>query len=809
MKLKDFKIFILLFIFGFCSYSQNKISGYVSEKLTNFRLDGVTIYDVESGLIGNTKSDGYYEILTEKKLITLVFIAEGYQYFEKTLELKGDLVLNVVFSNPIQELSEVVVKANNQKIFQLSKLKDVEGTAIYAGKKSEVISMDLSMANLASNNSRQIYNQVAGLNIYQNDDAGLQLNIGGRGLDPNRTSNFNTRQNSYDISADALGYPESYYTPPAEALKEIQIVRGAASLQYGTQFGGLVNFIIRDPVLNKPFEIITRNSIGSNSLYTNFTSLSGTKNKLSYYSFINYKKGDGFRPNSDFESFNSFFNLKYQINDKTSLSTEFTYMKYLAHQAGGLSDSMFYTNPLQSNRSRNWFGLNWFLYNFKIKHQFNPATNFSLNLFGLKATRNALGFRTNRVDQIDSNNERDLIKGDFKNIGLESRFLKKYNLKNKKNVFLVGFKFYKSNNTSQQGPGSSDSSANFKFSFDNFPNYNNQSSYYYPNLNYSLFGENIFYVSEKLSLTPGFRLEYIKTESDGFYKKINLDGAGNVILNSTIEDSEIRKRNFFLFGLGASFKPSKSLEVYSNISENYRSVTFADISISNPAYSINPEISDENGYTFDIGLRGSFRKKFSYDLGFFSLFYNNRIGFVQKVFNDGSVKSEKGNVGNAIMYGLESLIDFDLNDIFIKNNDFIFNYFFNSSFITSEYTSSKVPGIEGKKVEFVPEFNIKSGIKFGYKNLLINFQYSYLSSQFTDASNAIKSNLSGVIGEIPSYDIFDISASYSFEKIKIESGINNLLNNYYFTRRATGYPGPGIIPSEPRSFYFSTQIKFN
>tara|TARA_Y100000389_G_scaffold204433_1_gene256922 strand:- start:111 stop:392 length:282 start_codon:yes stop_codon:yes gene_type:complete len=93
--------------------------------------------------------------------------------------------------------------------------------------------------------------------------------------------------------------------------------------------------------------------------------------------------------------------------------------------------------------------------------------------------------------------------------------------------------------------------------------------------------------------------------------------------------------------------------------------------------------------------------------------------------------------------------------------------------------------------------------------LLLNIQYSYLSSQFTDASNAIKSNLSGVIGEIPSYDIFDISASYSFEKIKIESGINNLLNNYYFTRRATGYPGPGIIPSEPRSFYFSTQIKFN
>ena len=79
------------------------------------------------------------------------------------------------------------------------------------------------MANLASNNARQIYSQIPGLNIYQNDDAGLQLHIGGRGLDPNRTSNFNTRQNNYDISADVLGYPESYYTPLQKQLKKFRL----------------------------------------------------------------------------------------------------------------------------------------------------------------------------------------------------------------------------------------------------------------------------------------------------------------------------------------------------------------------------------------------------------------------------------------------------------------------------------------------------------------------------------------------------------------------------------------------------------
>ena len=143
------------------------------------------------------------------------------------------------------------------------------------------------MANLAINNARQIYSQVVGLNIFQNDDAGLQLNIGGRGLDPNRTSNFNTRQNGYDISADVLGYPESYYSPPAEAVDEIQILRGAASLQYGTQFGGLVNFILKKPNNYKPFEIITRNTLASYGLFTNFTSISLNKKKNEPYAIFN------------------------------------------------------------------------------------------------------------------------------------------------------------------------------------------------------------------------------------------------------------------------------------------------------------------------------------------------------------------------------------------------------------------------------------------------------------------------------------------------------------------------------------------
>ena len=795
-------------MFWINGYTQSQVTFIVKTEGDNV-LDTkfVDVFDRDQGFIRKAPIGEEFLLEIEKESISLVFLAEGFEIFEKKLDISRDKEVLIILKPLVEGLSEVVISAKKREVFQLSRLKDFEKTAIYAGKKTEVILIEQSMANLASNNARQIYSQIPGLNIYQNDDAGLQLHIGGRGLDPNRTSNFNTRQNNYDISADVLGYPESYYTPPSEAIEEIQIVRGAASLQYGTQFGGLVNFKLKSSTTYKPVEVTTRNTFGTNNLYTNFSLVSGNINDFKYLTFFNFKSGDGFRPNSKFDSSNFFFSLNRKIKD-LEISFEITYLDYLAQQPGGLSDEMFLQNPFQSNRARNWFELNWFLYNTKVDYKFSENSNFNFNFFGLKAQRNALGFRSNRVSQIDSDGERDLIKGDFKNFGFETRWLKKYKISKYNSVFLVGNKFYKSNNTSQQGPGSNSSGPEFNFRLDEYPNYSLQSNYNYPNENISFFTENIFYLSDKFSITPGARYEYIKTATDGSYKKINTDAAGNVILNLSIDSSDSRKRSFTLFGLGLSYKRSEKIEYYANISQNYRSVTFADISIINPAFSINPNIMDEKGFTADFGLRGTVDKIISFDLSFFNLSYQDRIGFVQRAYRDGSVKSERGNVGDANILGVESLIDLNLKEFSgINNNNYLFSVFLNTSFIDSEYVKSEEPGVTGKKVEFIPNSNIKTGLRFGYKNFLFSTQYTFLSSQYTDSSNAVAGNLSGVIGLIPSYEIVDISSSFLAGRFKFELGINNLFDKAYYTRRATGYPGPGIITSPNRNIYFTTQFK--
>jgi Fe(3+) dicitrate transport protein len=88
----------------------------------------------------------------------------------------------------------------------------------------------------------------------------------------------------------------------------------------------------------------------------------------------------------------------------------------------------------------------------------------------------------------------------------------------------------------------------------------------------------------------------------------------------------------------------------------------------------------------------------------------------------------------------------------------------------------------------------------------LTYQFSYVYEHYTDATNAIKTT-NAVNGIIPTYFVSDFSGFVQWKKLKLEAGINNLFDQYYFTRRASGYPGPGILPADPRTFYVTLQLK--
>lgn len=788
------------------------ISGIIQSKEDRTPVEGATVVILPGSLGTITDKYGYYQlegIEPGNYTLSASFIGRQTEIRPVSIsndDLKVDFILTVVD----QVLDGVTITGKNENIYGISRLRQVEKMAIYASKKHELVILDQITANKAANTSRQIYAKVSGLNIWESDGAGVQLGIGGRGLSPNRNANFNTRQNGYDISADALGYPESYYTPPVEAISRIEVIRGAASLQYGTQFGGMLNFVFNEGHPDKPVNILSRHSIGSFGFYSTFNSIGGTTGKLNYYSFYQYKKSNGWRPNSQLDQHTAFLSGNWQVSHRLRIRPEYTFTQYLAQQPGGLTDAQFNENPRRSFRSRNWFQVNWNLLALSLDYQINDRVQLNSRTFGLLASRDALG-NLSDIQLQDFGENRDLLHDQFRNAGNETRLIWRYQTRQIPSTFLTGFRIYRGRTHRQQGEANDDSGADFEYLT---PEYLQGSDFILPSLNYAWFAENLLNINEKWSITPGVRWEWIRTETDGYYRETTKDLAGNLLSDLRIDEAEVKTRSFLLFGLGSSFKPNGNLEIYTNFSQNYRAINFNDIRVSIGNLVVDENLKDERGFNLDLGVRGSVRKILEFDASVYLLYYQDRIGTILKkepnpVFNNltDRIIRFRTNIADARIYGIESLIQWHLigNAQQLKNQVHL-SLFGNASWTRARYHTPEVPQLNDNQVELVPPVTLKVGVEGAWKNLGFSLLFSHTARHFSDASNAI-STPSAIEGLIPSYQVTDLSTSYHWSRYEIETGINNLLNVRYFTRRATGYPGPGIIPSDGRNFYLTVGVK--
>jgi Fe(3+) dicitrate transport protein len=427
-------------------------------------------------------------------------------------------------------------------------------------------------------------------------------------------------------------------------------------------------------------------------------------------------------------------------------------------------------------------------------------------VYSLLASRDAIGFRPNRPSQPDNGGARDLLKGTFQNIAAESRFLHRYNIGKMEQNLLAGVRAYRGYSTNKQGYVNNGSGADFQFANESTEVL---SDYSFPNLNYAAFVEQIIRITPKWNITPGVRAEYIRTEANGNYHDRVTDLRDSIVSDKITTENRVLPRKFLLAAIGSSYKPHANLEYYGNFSQNYRSVTFNDIRIVNPSFEIDPAIQDEKGWSADLGARGNVKGLFRFDANVFFLHYGNRIGEYFAVKNSTQVIRRRGNVGVAQIYGLESFAELDVLKLWhVEPELWNTTVYSNLALTEATYTKSPVKNVEGSRVEYVPFINWKTGVQLGYKKIKAGWQLSYLSDQYTDATNAEKGGYSAVNGKVPAYMLMDVTAGWTWKWLTLEGTINNVANVSYFTRRATGYPGPGIIPGDGRGGYLTAGVKF-
>ncbi|MFN2430953.1 MAG: carboxypeptidase-like regulatory domain-containing protein, partial [Cryomorphaceae bacterium] len=153
-------------------------------------LKGVEVYVEPEGEFKKTDRDGKVVFTAASGQKKVSFFYAGYQSMVRSIELSSDLSVDITLLPFQKNLTEVVVENDETRNFGLRSMKSIEGMAIYAGKKNEVLIPDEINANKAANNARQVYARIPGVNVWESDGAGIQLGIGVRGLSPNRTANI-------------------------------------------------------------------------------------------------------------------------------------------------------------------------------------------------------------------------------------------------------------------------------------------------------------------------------------------------------------------------------------------------------------------------------------------------------------------------------------------------------------------------------------------------------------------------------------------------------------------------------------------
>ncbi len=794
--------------------ASGSLLGYVSDR------NGQAVEGIGVSLKGTvhqrvTNQKGYFQFqnLPDGRY-TLVVSGIGLQTLEQVAEIKDKqtVTLTLTIHESVRELQEVkVVAARGLREREL--LPEVGPIAIYAGKKTEVINLNALDANLITNNSRQVFSKTPGVMVWESDGSGMQVGVAVRGLSPNRSWEFNVRQNGVDISSDPFGYPEAYYNPPMQAVERIELIRGGASLQYGPQFGGLINYVLKKPATDKAFAVESQQSVGSYGLFSTYNSVGGTAGRLQYFAYADYRRADGWRQNSRYTIFNGFGSVSYALTNRLKIGAEVSRAYSVNQQPGGLTDAQFAQDAQQSTRARNWFNVPWTVPSITADYTIDDQTRLSLRVHGLFGQRNSIGFTSaiTTPDVVGTAGQfanRQIDRDTYRNWGAELRLIRQYAALGRKHALSAGVKYFNGHtNRRQQGLGDTGSDFNLDLQTAAFPR-----ELMLQTTNVAAFAENLFRLTPQWTLTPGVRVEVLDNSIDGRYSFAS-NGTENRV-------NQQQQRTFALVGVGTEYKLASFATLYGNYSQAYRPVLFSDLT---PAalsdFVLDPNLSDSRGFTIDAGLRGAYRKFLNYDIGYYYLNYNNRIGTLTRLNEANRPFQYRTNLGRSVSQGVEAYLEVDpIVALAGRSKVGYLSLFTSLGFTDARYrnlpTASVTNGqlVEGnladKFVENAPRFIGRFGATYTYKTFTLTGLLNRVGKAYSDANNTETPTANAQNGLIPAYQVVDVSASLLLARqYTFRAGVNNLTDARYFTRRAGGYPGPGILPADGRNIYVSVGIK--
>ncbi len=670
-------------------------------------------------------------------------------------------------------LKEVVVRAGEE---QASSFKTgVEGTKNYSGKKASSALL-YNQPQVQNNNYRQAFSQLPGLLVSeQNNHAHVNVNYRGIG-DPHESQDLLTLKDGLPIGVERYGYSTSYYVPPMEAVKEIELIRGGSALLYGPQPGPALNYVTYMPPSEKRFEASTQHVLGSDDLYTTYNEVGGTMDRLGYLGHFHHRQADGQRDNEDFEVYDGSLKLVLDAKTDTRWIWDLDIHEAESGEPGRLTLAEYLADRSQTIRPFDTLETSRYASSLTLERDLSEDTLWTTTLYGGYFDRFSLRRTTN------TSNLNNLDRREVYSAGLETRVRHDYDAFGENHTFTGGAMVY-----GADAPRSQERSATYPsregtpiFDFD------------YRTFSGSLFGENEFRFGA-LSLIPAFRLEVLEMDVQENFNTGKTSPLHDINETFTVP----------LFGLGLKYVVSALHEFYANASQGYKPPQFDTLAPTGNNTLPATSLDEGKTWTYEAGLRGRPMPWLQYDASAFLTDYENYFGTV--VVGD---LSQSQNVGDVQYDGVDLSGEIDLVGFADQLRGEAgesspqwgtLSLYGNVSFLSAEFEGGP---LTGKEPAYAPNFFFKTGLIWRF---LENKVKLAVMGTFVEDHYWADNNLAGTTGlsAIPAYEIWDFNGEARIhENVNLIFGINNLTDEDYFSR----VRADGIEPAQERTYYGGVKI---
>lgn len=646
-----------------------------------------------------------------------------------------------------------------------------------------------TIRRIAPVTANELLRKVPGLNITDEEGAGLRINVGIRGMDPDRSRNVLMLEDGIPLALNPYGEPEMYFTPSIDKITSVEVLKGSGQILFGPQTtGGVINLITAQPPEKR--STLFRFKAGSGGLTSTYASHGNTVGNTGYIVNYLHKRADNIGPtrfslhdlSAKFRielDKRSFIGVKLGFYDEGSNSTYIGLTQTMYDKGGQDFVRMAPSDRLLVRR-----------YSLSATHQFNinSALQLHTTLFGHHISRDWR--RQDFTTSPTASGRTGVVWGDPSVPGGAIHMLKTNGQRNR-SFDVAGLESQIRWRTSihqlQAGARLLSEQADEQFVIGSKPDATGgdlRDVELRKGLATSLYALDRVTLTDRLDIHFGVRFEYFD------YARNILRGRFNVNGQTIVADTNVTASGHvaaLIPGFGFNFRPVGDIVLFGGIHRGFAPPRTKDAITST---GMPLDIRQEDSWNSELGMRHDLNGYLISELTFFRMDFKNQIIPVSQSSGNANATG-LANGGSTRHLGMEGAISFDIGRMLQKN--YALTLASNVTIVDSRFASDRyIPAagaaknVRGNKLPYAPGLMFNNSISFEAKSGT-GFRWSgnYVGEQFADELNSVRPSPDGRTGLLPSRYVMDLTlfSAWTKKSVFFTCTVKNLLDERYIASR--------------------------